>query len=274
MLEQLVESKSSSGENATRGGFLLTTFLLVAALCFSAVLWSLFTINIGIGNDEMELSSLVAPIIPAAEKPAPPEFVEKQENQWSKAVSETTRQTNMLRVDETTIVPDKISVVPNTQKARPNLPFRIAPGLEKDSNIRQVSFNRDPNGGGTSIAENIESKTLKNNDKDDSPELVKTVKVKKPQPPVSKGVINGQASFLPKPTYSSAAKAVKASGDVNVQVTIDESGKVISAKAVSGHALLRDEAERAARNARFTPTFLSNEPVKVTGIIIYKFALQ
>lgn len=273
MLEQLVESKSNTRENRTRGGFLLTTFTLVAILCFSAVLWSLFAMNVGIGNGELEISSLVAPIAPAAEKPAPPEPVEQQENQSSKAVSETTRQTNMLQVNENTIVPDSISVVPNTQKARPNSPFKIAPGLERDANRPQGVVEREPGGGGgTSIAENVQPKK---SDNDDGPELVKPpVKVKKPQPPVSKGVINGQAKSLPKPVYSAAAKAVKAAGEVQVQVTIDESGKVISAKAVSGHALLRDESERAARNARFTPTFLSNEPVKVTGIIVYKFALQ
>jgi TonB family protein len=109
------------------------------------------------------------------------------------------------------------------------------------------------------------------------PELKKTVVVKEEKKTptiISKGVINGQAKDLPKPTYTAAAKAVKAAGEVSVQVTIDESGKVISAKAVSGHTLLRAESERAARNARFTPTLLSEKPVKVTGIIIYKFALQ
>ena len=55
---------------------------------------------------------------------------------------------------------------------------------------------------------------------------------------------------------------------------IDETGKVISAKAVSGHPLLRDAAERAARGAKFSPTYLSKQPVKVTGLIVYKFTAQ
>ena len=58
-----------------------------------------------------------------------------------------------------------------------------------------------------------------------------------------------------------------------MQVTIDERGNVISAQAVDGHALLRAEAERAARNARFSPTLLSDVPVKVTGVITYNFIL-
>ena len=67
------------------------------------------------------------------------------------------------------------------------------------------------------------------------------------------------------------AIAVRAEGSVNVQVMIDESGRVISAKAVSGNPLLRLAAENAARNSRFTPTLLSNVPVKVTGVIVYNF---
>jgi outer membrane biosynthesis protein TonB len=55
---------------------------------------------------------------------------------------------------------------------------------------------------------------------------------------------------------------------------IDEDGKVISANAVSGHPLLRDSAETAAKSSKFTPTFLSKQKVKVTGIIIYNFAIQ
>jgi periplasmic protein TonB len=70
---------------------------------------------------------------------------------------------------------------------------------------------------------------------------------------------------LVKPPYPPAAKAVRASGAVNVQVTIDENGNVISASAVSGHALLRGAAESAARASKFSPTMLSGQKVKVTG---------
>ncbi|MBA3786491.1 MAG: TonB family protein, partial [Acidobacteria bacterium] len=88
---------------------------------------------------------------------------------------------------------------------------------------------------------------------------------------VSGGVINGKATNLPKPAYPAAARAVRASGAVNVQVTIDESGKVVSVSAVSGHPLLRAAAEQAARKAGFVPTLLSGQPVKVTGVVVYNF---
>jgi len=84
-------------------------------------------------------------------------------------------------------------------------------------------------------------------------------------------VITGEATSLPKPAYPSTAQAVGASGLVSVQVLIDESGRVVSAHATGGHPLLRASAERAALAARFTPTRLSEVPVKVTGIITYNF---
>ncbi len=88
---------------------------------------------------------------------------------------------------------------------------------------------------------------------------------------ISGGILNGKAVSLPKPQYPAAARAERASGPVAVQVLIDEQGMVISAAAVSGHALLRDVAVEAARAAQFSPTFLSGQPVKVSGVITYNF---
>lgn len=88
---------------------------------------------------------------------------------------------------------------------------------------------------------------------------------------ISGGVLNGKAVSLPKPPYPPAAKAVRASGSVSVQVLVDEKGNVISASAVSGHPLLRAAAAAAAREAKFSPTLLSGTPVKVSGVITYNF---
>lgn len=88
---------------------------------------------------------------------------------------------------------------------------------------------------------------------------------------ISGGVLNAKATSLPKPVYPPAAAALKASGQVSVQVLIDENGNVISAEAVSGHPLLRAASVEAARAATFSPTKLSGQPVKVSGVITYNF---
>lgn len=88
---------------------------------------------------------------------------------------------------------------------------------------------------------------------------------------ISGGVLNGKAATLPKPPYPPAARAVRASGAVSIQVLIDESGEVFSAQAVSGHPLLRAASAIAACGAKFSPTSLEGNPVKVSGIITYNF---
>jgi TonB family protein len=87
------------------------------------------------------------------------------------------------------------------------------------------------------------------------------------------GILNGRAESLPSPVYPAAAKAVKASGTVAVRITIDENGNVIAATAIGGHPLLRASAVEAARQAKFKPTKLSGEPVKVSGVLTYNFVL-
>ena len=91
--------------------------------------------------------------------------------------------------------------------------------------------------------------------------------------PVSGGVLNGTALSLPQPAYPDAAKRMRTSGTVTVDVVLDETGKVVSAVATSGPAILREAAVQAALKARFSPTKLSGQPVKVSGVINYKFAL-
>jgi TonB family protein len=95
-----------------------------------------------------------------------------------------------------------------------------------------------------------------------------------PRAPIVGGVLNGRAIRLPKPHYPRSARDAGASGPVEVRVLIDETGKVISARAVSGHPELWKPSEDAASRAEFTPTKLSGQPVKVTGAIIYNFVYR
>lgn len=92
--------------------------------------------------------------------------------------------------------------------------------------------------------------------------------------PVSGGVLNGKAIDLPSPVYPDVARRMRATGLVAVEVVIDVNGKVIAAKAISGNAVLQSAAVQAALRARFSPTKLSGQPVKVSGVINYNFALS
>lgn len=85
--------------------------------------------------------------------------------------------------------------------------------------------------------------------------------------PISGGVLNGKAIYLPMPEVP----AGEASGVVLVAVVVDEQGTVIEARAVSGPPHLHGAAVAAARLARFSPTLLMGEPVRVSGTLSYNF---
>jgi len=90
---------------------------------------------------------------------------------------------------------------------------------------------------------------------------------------VSGGVLQGSALKKPQPAYPAVAKAAKASGAVQVQISISEEGKVTDASVVSGHPLLRDASLDAARQWEFKPVELSGTPVKVQGVLTFNFTL-
>ncbi|MBO0859803.1 MAG: energy transducer TonB [Chloracidobacterium sp.] len=92
-----------------------------------------------------------------------------------------------------------------------------------------------------------------------------------PSPRVSKGAIGGDALYRAQPIYPEIAKQINASGDVEVEITIDEKGRVTAAKAVKGPPLLRGAAEDAARKWLFRPTLLDGTPVRQTGVLTFVF---
>jgi TonB family protein len=63
------------------------------------------------------------------------------------------------------------------------------------------------------------------------------------------------------------------SGTVVVEVVVDADGNVKSARAVSGHPLLRDASVTAARQWKFTPTQLQGKAVEVVGTLTFDFNL-
>jgi TonB family protein len=279
MFDKLVESKSNGGENKRLRGFLLTTFLTAIAVLTFGLIYNLFNQTLAMGNENLDVSTLVAPLM-AAEQSPPPQSVVKQKTQSTeKMISDIpSRTVNTHKTNETPVkTPDSISVTQNKQQARPDFNYTID---NNDSNPIAA-------GSGVSRNDNAEnlvglSATIKPKVDSDEVKIEKPPVLKQTPKPIpakssvmkSGGVVNSQAINLVKPVYSSAARAVGAKGEVKVQVTIDEEGRVIFANAISGHQLLRDSAVSAAKSSRFTPTTLSNQKVKVTGIIIYNFAIQ
>ena len=139
MLDQLIESKSHGAENRKRSGYFMTSFVMVVSLCLSAFLWNLFAKDLGIGRGEFELSTLIAPLPIPANAPAPVQKESKREQSQNTKSEIITRQTNTLQINESQPAPDKISVAPNTQKARPNGYFLVSDTTETEGQSSSAS---------------------------------------------------------------------------------------------------------------------------------------
>lgn len=290
MLDKLIESKKDTKESRRLGGFLSATSVGAFFVLTTAFIYSIFAADIALASsDDLMLSALVAPVQIAEEKPREEiaTAAPKQTQAIEKSIDKLpTRRENMMRVDEQPIkVPDTVSVNQNQAQARPEGRFKL--GASDLNPASSGAFTND-NGRGTGAGSGAGSSDSFKPSTDDAentvavappppPAVVKPVEKPVEQPKkvitVSGGVINGKASNLVTPVYSAAAKAVRAQGEVRVAVTIDESGRVVAANAVGGNPLLTAAAVNAARASKFTPTLLSNHPVRVTGIIIYNFKI-
>jgi periplasmic protein TonB len=271
MLDQLVESKSHAQEDTRRSSFLLTTFVIMVSIMMSAWLYSLFAKDYGMGGDDLSLETLVAPpVIEEAPEPEP----EKEPETKQKDPNVDVRKEIIASMDEPPPkVPDTISNEkskipprdPNKYTVKGDINYSAANAPPPDYKGPVNTGGTGSDSGGTGGGGEVEAGG------GGAPPPPPPPKPKPVPKQISGGVLNGKATSLPKPPYPPAARAVRAAGAVSVQVLIDESGNVVSASAVSGHPLLRAAAVQAARSAKFSPTQLSGQAVKVSGVITYNF---
>jgi periplasmic protein TonB len=73
------------------------------------------------------------------------------------------------------------------------------------------------------------------------------------------------------PEYPSVLRAARVRGLVEVQLTIDETGRVTRAAAVSGPAALREAAERAVRAWRYEPAPVNGVHAPATTTVSFRF---
>ena len=275
MFDTLVESGSHKDDLARKGSFLLGTLVLYSVVLLAVAVGSIFWYNSSIPDPSLELLTLVAPVpMQAQEEPKP------QNEPKPAAKSEPTV---AMRQEISVIAP----VVKTNEVAK-----ETTKEVARAKSIGVIQGNRDvgdvnavtstgpvgvfSGGGGGPSTGGAPAVAPSSDDDPPPPPAPKPTPTPPPKrtAPVSGGVLNGKAISKPQPAYPPIAKAARASGTVTVQILVDESGRVVSASAVSGHPLLQQAAVAAARSARFSPTLLSGQPVKVSGVITYNFVLQ
>jgi TonB family protein len=90
-------------------------------------------------------------------------------------------------------------------------------------------------------------------------------------PKQSGAVLWGDIVTRVQPHYPANAKRVMAAGLVEVRITISKEGRVIGAKAISGHPLLHDAAVEAARQWVFKPATLNGVRVETMMVLTFEF---
>ena len=264
MFNNLIESRSHREEFRRRGSFLLVTTGSYVILFVITGVISIYAYDAHLENQttELELLTFVPP-------PAPPEVVpEVPRNTIQPSANAGASPTHSTRTELIDTTSNPNNVPKDVGTIAPGVPPARSDSVIGTTNADPVGppnvrWNSEGTGGGAPVAVSVSDQPPPTPPDRVIPKIVRSPKV-----------LNSQALFLPKPAYPPMAKQIRVQGTVSVQVLIDETGKVISAKAVSGHPLLAAEAVRAATQARFSPTLIGEQPVKVSGVISYNFIMQ
>ena len=264
MFNNLIESSSHAREFKRRGSFLLLTTVAYAVLFVVGGVASIYAYDAHLDDQNSEEVTMLRPI----DLPAP---VREPDRQAARTPRHNTNQETFDRRRDLMVSTSHPELPPPMVSTKPNDSLLIrdrVPTIQSnfDSNAAYV-----PGPGSNIGTPNDHGSRVVMDDREPAPPAPKLPPKKTVY---TTRILNGQAIYLPKPVYTQMAKQVGASGTVIVQILIDETGKVISAHAVSGHPFLMPEAQKAAYQARFSPTILGEQPVKVSGVITYNFVLQ
>ena len=276
MFSNLIESGSHAADLKRRGRFFLATTAFYGLLLAVTGVGSIYAYNVGLDYEpEYEIISMMR--FPPAE--ARTEEPRRDEPRAARAARNNQVATRVEISTQTPYRNDRVARA-DTPEVRPN------------QNVILGNFNSTPElpGGAVGVATHgdwsgsgKDAGPAVTGDGEQPPPPAVPTPTPKPAPtptpqtgPVRlpSSVITGKTIQKPAPPYPAIAKAANIQGTVAVQIVIDEEGRVISAKATSGPALLMNAAVQAAYRASFTPTVLTGKPVKVTGSITYNFVLR
>jgi protein TonB len=267
MFTNLIESDSHRQEFKRRSSFFLITVAAYAVILFAAGIASVYAYDAQLEaqTSSLELLNWVPPITPATAPPlrdARP-VIHRTTPSTAPVDRKITVSERTVAVAPTTdprIVPDNVGIKGS------DIPPVIGPVRLTTRNVDPPSV--APTTSGTCITCNTPPVVTV----EETPPTPVPVKPKTQRVPSI--VLTSKAVSLPQPAYPAMAKQIHLQGAVSIQILVDEQGKVISAQSVSGHPFLVTAARDAAMRARFTPTVLNGQPVKIQGVITYNFIMQ
>jgi protein TonB len=276
MFTHLIESSSHKKDMARRGRFFLGTLSFYGLLLLVAGVASVYAYDTHLGKQNLELYSVVMIPLPPAES-RPPDRPQPAAG-GARRDELTQRATAIAPLLDNTRPPATVSTERNrfAEIPRHNAPY-VVTGRDVDPRNRGGGVLDMPGGGNYPNNLNRHAVVVPVAPAEDPlPPPTPTPSPVKPrqQIRVSSSVISSKIISKPAPAYPTLAKQAGVQGAVTVEILVDEQGRVVSAQATNGHPLLRAAAQQSAYQARFSPTSISGQPVKVSGMITYNFILQ
>jgi protein TonB len=107
----------------------------------------------------------------------------------------------------------------------------------------------------------------------EDPNKVKATSSTKPTGPITVGSLLPYAERQSAPIYPPAARSMRTTGVVRVEVAVDEEGNVVEVKNTSGPTLLQASAKDAIRKWKFRPIMIEGQPVQAIGFVNFNFSL-
>ncbi|MDQ6651716.1 MAG: energy transducer TonB [Acidobacteriota bacterium] len=267
MFNNLIESSSHAREFKRRGAFVLFTAVTYGVLFVITGVMTIYAYDAHLDDQNTQIITMLNPVELDAIKPTPTIHNAAPLRGNNSKQNYVEREIRMANVNRPDVAPEKTSAKPNTNLPIPDSGAYKITGRDFDPGVLGGPGN-SKNGGGNEL-NGSRTPVI---DVGPPPAVPQVERIKARI--IHKSVINGEALSLPKPPYPPLARQMRIQGSVSVQVLIDESGRVVSAKAVSGNPALVSAAQRAAFEARFSPTLLDAQPMKVSGVITYNFVLQ
>ena len=267
MFDTLVESGSHADDLARKGSFLLGTMVLYAVVLVSVAVVGIYLYNDSIPDPSLELLTLVAPAPMQAEEPKHQDEPKPAKNEPQVAMRQE------ISVVAPVVASHEVAKETTKEVARDVSKF-VVQGTHDTGDVNLAAASGVVPTGGSGGGGTGGPVVGGSDEPPPPPSAPKPTPEPKKNVTVSGGVLTGKAISKPPPAYPAIAKAARAQGTVVVQITVDESGRVVSASAISGNPLLQNAAVQAVRNWRFSPTMLTGQPVKVTGTVTVNFTLQ
>jgi protein TonB len=87
------------------------------------------------------------------------------------------------------------------------------------------------------------------------------------------GSLIAYATKQAQPVYPPAARSMRTTGIVKVELTVDEDGNVMEVQHTSGPSLLQTAAADAVKRWKFRPFTRDGQPVRATGFVNFNFSL-